>query len=48
MGRWNARKRIDADTHTAHDGQALPRTLSWPHLIAMGVGLLIGMLIRRR
>ncbi|MEG0818442.1 MAG: amino acid permease, partial [Brevundimonas sp.] len=39
MGRWNARKRIDADTHNA---QALPRTLSWPHLIAMGVGAIVG------
>jgi len=42
MGRWNARKRIDADTQTAHDGQTLPRTLSWPHLIAMGVGAIVG------
>jgi APA family basic amino acid/polyamine antiporter len=42
MGRWNARKRIDADTQNTHDGQALPRTLSWPHLIAMGVGAIVG------
>ena len=42
MGRWNVRKRIDADTQNTHDGQALPRTLSWPHLIAMGVGAIVG------
>ena len=42
MGRWNTRKRIDADTRSSHDGQALPRTLSWPHLIAMGVGAIVG------
>ncbi|HEY1072016.1 amino acid permease [Brevundimonas sp.] len=39
MGRWNTRKRIDA---TPQDGQSLARTLSWPHLIAMGVGAIVG------
>ena len=39
MGRWNTRKRIEA---TPQDGAALARTLSWPHLIAMGVGAIVG------
>lgn len=39
MGRWNVRKRIEANAQDAHD---LARTLSWPHLIAMGVGAIVG------
>ncbi|WEK59377.1 MAG: amino acid permease [Candidatus Brevundimonas phytovorans] len=39
MGRWNTRKRIET---TPQDGAALARTLSWPHLIAMGVGAIVG------
>jgi APA family basic amino acid/polyamine antiporter len=39
MGRWNTRKRIEV---TPRDGQSLARTLSWPHLIAMGVGAIVG------
>jgi APA family basic amino acid/polyamine antiporter len=39
MGRWNTRKRIDA---SPQDGQELARTLSWPHLIGMGVGAIVG------
>src|SRR5690606_34796705 len=37
--RWNARKRIDANTQ---DANGLARTLSWPHLIGMGVGAIVG------
>lgn len=39
MGRWNTLKRIEV---TPEDGQSLARTLSWPHLIAMGVGAIVG------
>ncbi len=39
MGRWNARKRID---QSSQDTQPLPRTLSWPHLVGMGVGAIVG------
>ncbi|QTC88618.1 amino acid permease [Brevundimonas pondensis] len=39
MGRWNTRKRLD---ETPREGQALARTLSWPHLVAMGVGAIVG------
>lgn len=38
MGRWNSRKRIRATP----EGQGLARTLSWPHLIGMGVGAIVG------
>ncbi|HEY2070863.1 MAG TPA: amino acid permease [Rhizomicrobium sp.] len=39
MAFWNRRKSVDiAD----HGGQRLKATLSWPHLIAMGVGAIVG------
>lgn len=38
MGRWNSRKVIVA----APEGQELARTLSWPHLVGMGVGAIVG------
>ncbi len=31
------------DDHMRNAGQALPKTLSWPHLIALGIGAIIGM-----
>ena len=39
MGRWNTRKQIET---SSSDGDRLARTLSWPHLIAMGVGAIVG------
>ena len=39
MGRWNTRKQIET---SSPDGNRLARTLSWPHLIAMGVGAIVG------
>ncbi|HEY1631252.1 MAG TPA: amino acid permease [Rhizomicrobium sp.] len=39
MAFWNRRKSVDiAD----HGGERLKATLSWPHLIAMGVGAIVG------
>src|SRR6202789_1751164 len=39
MAFWNRRKSVDiAD----HGGQRLKATLSWPHLVAMGVGAIVG------
>lgn len=36
-------RRKDVDTITHHDeGRRLKRTLSWPHLLALGVGAIIG------
>ena len=40
MAFWNRRRSIDALGD--HDGQRLKPTLSWPHLIALGVGAIIG------
>jgi APA family basic amino acid/polyamine antiporter len=38
---WKTRKLIEADRGVVQ-GQALPRTLSWPHLVALGVGAIVG------
>jgi basic amino acid/polyamine antiporter, APA family len=39
MAFWNRRKSVDI---AEHGGQRLKATLSWPHLIAMGVGAIVG------
>ena len=39
MSSWKARKRIDVDA-SAEGG--LARTMSWPHLLALGVGAIVG------
>ena len=41
MTGWNRRKPIEA-TATLSSGQRLIATLSWPHLLAMGVGAIVG------
>ncbi|WP_421731043.1 amino acid permease [Brevundimonas sp.] len=45
MAFWNRRKSIDA-MHAPHDeardGPRLKATLSWPHLMALGVGAIVG------
>ena len=41
MAFWNRRKSIDA-MHQASDGPRLKATLSWPHLLALGVGAIVG------
>ncbi|WP_082054216.1 amino acid permease [Methyloterricola oryzae] len=41
MNTWKARKRIDAHVSVAPEHR-LPPTLSWPHLIALGVGAIVG------
>ncbi len=38
MAFWNRRKPIEAP----HHHQELKRTLSWPHLVALGVGAIVG------
>ncbi|HVZ99824.1 MAG TPA: amino acid permease [Caulobacterales bacterium] len=38
MAFWNRLKPIDG----AHHGAQLKRTLSWPHLVALGVGAIVG------
>lgn len=40
MGGWNRRKSLAAAT--AHEGPRLLPTLSWPHLVALGVGAIVG------
>lgn len=41
MAFWDRLKPMDA--HTAdHGGNSLKRTLSWPHLVALGVGAIVG------
>ena len=40
MTDWNRRKPLD--TTTTREGPQLARTLSWPHLLAMGVGAIVG------
>ena len=40
MTSWNARKRLDAEGRS--DAGSLPRTMSWPHLLALGVGAIVG------
>lgn len=41
MAFWNRRKRLDSITH-GHPGNALKPTLSWPHLVGLGVGGIVG------
>lgn len=41
MAFWNRRRSIDAML-APHDGPALKKTLSWPHLMALGVGAIVG------
>ncbi len=41
MARWNARKTIVAAEEMAPEHRLKP-TLSWPHLIALGVGAIVG------
>src|SRR3546814_19156999 len=41
MKNWNARKRIIAAEELLPEHR-LTRSLSWPHLIALGVGALVG------
>jgi APA family basic amino acid/polyamine antiporter len=38
---WTRRKSIDAMA-AGHDGHQLKKTLSWPHLVALGVGAIVG------
>ena len=41
MGSWSARK-PNQDVETLHPEHRLRRTLGWPHLIALGVGAIVG------
>jgi len=41
MSFWMRRKAIDT-AHAGHDGPALKKTLSWYHLVALGVGAIVG------
>ena len=41
MRHWNARKRVDAHEDLPSEHR-LARSLSWPHLIALGVGAIVG------
>ena len=41
MARWNAKKTIVAAEEMAPEHRLKP-TLSWPHLIALGVGAIVG------
>ena len=41
MAFWNRRRSIDAML-APHDGPALKKTLGWPHLMALGVGAIVG------
>lgn len=41
MAFWNRRRSIDA-MMAPHDGPQLKPTLSWPHLLALGVGAIVG------
>ena len=36
------RKSLDTELGSQHGGRALRKTLSWPHLIALGVGAIVG------
>jgi len=40
MAFWNRRKSMDLTGHEGH--QRLRRTLGWPHLVALGVGAIVG------
>lgn len=41
MRNWNVRKSLAPD-ESRGEGQALARTMSWPHLVALGVGAIVG------
>ena len=41
MAFWNRRRSIDV-MMAPHDGPRLKPTLSWPHLLALGVGAIVG------
>lgn len=41
MRHWNARKRFDTGGTDSHEPR-LARTMSWPHLLALGVGAIVG------
>ena len=41
MAFWSRRKPIDEAVH-AEAGRSLRKTLSWPHLMALGVGAIVG------
>ena len=41
MAFWNRRRSIDAML-APHDGPAMKKTLGWPHLLALGVGAIVG------
>jgi basic amino acid/polyamine antiporter, APA family len=41
MGKWNARKTVLSDEEMAPEHR-LKRSLGWPHLIALGVGAIVG------
>jgi basic amino acid/polyamine antiporter, APA family len=41
MAPWNRRKSLDVATHI-ESSRRLKRTLSWPHLMALGVGAIVG------
>src|SRR5687768_17727789 len=41
VARWNARKTIVSDEELAPEHR-LKRSLGWPHLIALGVGAIVG------
>ena len=41
MAFWNRRKSLDA-VHHLDPSRRLKRTLSWPHLVALGVGAIVG------
>ncbi len=41
MKHWNARKRVDAHEDMPSEHR-LRKTLSWPHLVALGVGAIVG------
>src|SRR3569832_2198464 len=41
MKNWNVRKRVVAD-HEMPEEHRLKKTLSWPHLVALGVGAIVG------
>ena len=41
MAFWNRRRSIDTML-APHDGPVMKKTLSWPHLLALGVGAIVG------
>ena len=41
MRNWNARKAVVADEDLAPEHR-LKRSLGWPHLVALGVGAIVG------